>query len=196
MCIRDRYVPHRAGPAGPESVPASAVEPASLLQGWPLPIASPVHSCARLRSCNPVASLPAPAVCSEPVPATSCSALSTPSVPAVDADPYGEATWLADGVRAADPAWLPPVAGQDRAMPRSLHREPTPRSDLRNDDCVPASTRHADRSLPGLRASSEPGSEQPPRTLHPAASVASKVRSQLARLHSTRADARGNQACG
>jgi hypothetical protein len=45
--------------------------------------------------------------------------------------------------------------------------EPTLQSDLRNGDCATASTHPAGPSSRGLRASSEPGSEPPPRTRHP-----------------------------
>src|SRR5665213_3403941 len=107
-----------------------------------------------------------------------------PSVPAGDVGRCGEETWLADASPATDLAWQPPVAGQDHATPRSLHREPTLQSDLRNGDCVPASGRPAGPSSHGLRASSEPGSAPPPRTPRLTVKAASTVRNPLGQLHS------------
>jgi len=97
---------------------------------------------------------------------------------------------LADAAHAADPAWLPPVAGQDHATPRSLHREPTLQSDLRNDDCVPVSTHPAGPSSRGPRASSEPGSAPQLRSRHPTEPAANTVRILSAPLHSRHATAR------
>src|SRR5215831_16336039 len=91
----------------------------------------------------------------------------------VNADPYEEATWLADAAHAADPAWPPLAAAQDRATPRRLHSEPTLQSDPRYGDSAPASTRLAGPSSPGLLASSEPGSAPPPRSRLPVGSAAS-----------------------
>src|SRR5215469_13985467 len=76
----------------------------------------------------------------------------------------------------------------------SGHREPTLQSDLRNGDCVPASTRLAGPSSPDLRASSEPGSAPPRRIPHPTAQAASTVRILSVPLHSRRATALANQA--
>src|SRR5450631_35902 len=110
-----------------------------------------------------------------------------PSAQAADVDLYGEGTWLTDAAHEADPAWPPRVAGQDRATPLSPHPAPTQRSDLRNDDSVPASTHPACLFSHGPRASSEPGLAPPPRTRHLTGSVASTERSLSARLHSRRA---------
>src|ERR1700749_2093484 len=90
-----------------------------------------------------------------------------PSVPEVDVDPCAAETWLNDGAHATDPAWLPPVAGQGRATPLNLHREPTLPSDLRSDDCAPASMRPAGPSSPDLPASSVPASVLPLHSRHP-----------------------------
>jgi hypothetical protein len=46
----------------------------------------------------------------------------------------GAGSWSADAVHAPGPAWLLSVAGQDRATPPTLHREPTLPSDLGTTD--------------------------------------------------------------
>ena len=53
---------------------------------------------------------------------------------------------------------------RSRKFSRSLHREPTLRSDHRTGDCALASKRPAGPSSRGRRASSEPGSAPPHRT--------------------------------
>ncbi len=124
----------------------------------------------------------------------SCNALSTPSVPEVDVDPCAAETWLNDAAHATDPAWLPPVAGQGRATPLNLHPEPTRPSDLRSDDCAPASTRPAGPSSPDLPASSVPASVLSPRSRHPTGSAASTVRILLDPLRSRHAADQAYQA--
>ena len=78
-----------------------------------------------------------------------------PLLPAGAAGRYAAGTSSAGVVLATDPAWPPPAPGQDRARLPILHPVPTPRSDHRSDDYVPASMHPADRSLPYPRASSE-----------------------------------------
>src|SRR5580704_1951956 len=87
-----------------------------------------------------------------------------------------------------------PLPDKVRATPLNLHPEPTRPSDLRSDDCAPASTRPAGPASPDLPASSVPAAVLSPRSRHPTGSAASTVRILLAPLRSRRAAAQAYQA--
>ena len=138
---------------------------------------------------------PAPAACSGPARATSCSVLprlrSRSSTLTCTEKELGYRRCHARKL-----ILLTASRSRTRSRsPQSPHRVPAPLSDLRNSDCVPASARPHDQSSHGLRASSDRLSATT-RTLHPTASVYSKVQNPVGPgFVSRHASCSANQAC-